>query len=76
VVEDLVSHYEIQMRIRIRKQNDAEKQAYLVNPDYNILRYSNEEVMNKGEIVLSKIKTMINVNTSNNSPDSGVKSPV
>ena len=44
------------------KLNDEEKETYLANLGYTIRRFTNEQVMNKCEEVLSKIKKVHDVN--------------
>lgn len=42
------------------KQNDKEKEAYLKSNGYLVLRFTNKEVMTQVEIVLEKIKSLLN----------------
>ena len=41
------------------KQNDKEKETYLINNGYSVKRFTNKEVMTQAETVLEKIKNII-----------------
>ena len=41
------------------KQNDKEKETYLINNGYSVVRFTNKEVMAQAETVLEKIKSII-----------------
>ena len=41
------------------KQNDKEKETYLINNGYSVVRFTNKEVMTQAETVLEKIKSII-----------------
>ena len=41
------------------KQNDKEKEAYLTNNGYAVVRFTNKEEMTQAETVLEKIKNII-----------------
>jgi imidazole glycerol-phosphate synthase subunit HisF len=41
------------------KQNDKEKETYLINNGYSVIRFTNKEIMNQAEIVIEKIKKII-----------------
>ena len=58
------------------KQNDEEKERYLSNRGYSVLRFTNEEVMNHREEAISKIRSTLNTNICKHTPDNGVKSPL
>jgi len=41
------------------KQNDREKEAYLINNGYSVVRFTNKEIMSQAETVVEKIKNII-----------------
>lgn len=53
------------------KKNDAEKEDFLANTGYAILRFSNEDVMRNIETVLEKIRIAVTINIRKHSPNIG-----
>lgn len=53
------------------KQNDEEKETYLAEKGYGILRFPNDEIIHNIEDVLKKITTVVNINIHKHSPTIG-----
>ncbi|HEX8313682.1 MAG TPA: DUF559 domain-containing protein [Flavisolibacter sp.] len=53
------------------KQHDEEKENYLANRSYSILRFTNDEVTSEAQSVLQNISTEINIKKHKHSPNIG-----